>query len=145
MCSSDLEIQHPLHPQLPSSDPTLRVSARTVALARGRRSRTVRPAPTGPGTGDLGPFLRRVPPAQGDSMILPDRRDAGRRLAARCTHLRAERPVAREVALALGAPLDVLVVTKVRDPHHPALGRVADLAVDWFRVHLDAGLSPSGR
>ena len=89
-------------------------------------------------------------------MILPDRRDAGRRLAARCAHLRAERPVvlgvtrggvpvAREVALALGAPLDVLVVTKVRDPHHPALGRVADLAVAWFRVHLDAGLSPSGR
>ncbi len=71
-----------------------------------------------------------------------DRRDAGRRLAADLADLGAEAPgdvvvlglprggvpVAAEVAAALGAPLDVLVVGKVGVPGHEelALAAVAD-------------------
>lgn len=75
-------------------------------------------------------------------MLLPDRRAAGRRLAERCEHLRPERPVvlgitrggvpvARELAFALRAPFDVLVVRKIRDPRHPELdlGAVAEEGV----------------
>lgn len=66
-----------------------------------------------------------------------DRREAGRRLAAalqghpalaggaRAVVLAIPRgglPVGAEVAQALGAPLDVLVVRKVRAPHNPELG-----------------------
>jgi predicted phosphoribosyltransferase len=62
-----------------------------------------------------------------------DRRDAGQRLAARLRHLeprtpvvlglpRGGVPVAHEVAAALGAPLDVLIVRKLGVPHHPELG-----------------------
>jgi len=58
-----------------------------------------------------------------DTTRLRDRRDAGRRLAERLASLRDERPVllalprggvpvAHEVARALGAPLDVLVVRR---------------------------------
>ncbi len=61
-----------------------------------------------------------------------DRTDAGRRLASRLSHLRREHPVvlglprggvpvAYEVALALDAPLDVLVVRKLGLPAHPEL------------------------
>src|SRR5262245_34974542 len=68
-----------------------------------------------------------------------DRRDAGRRVAERLADLtggdvvvlglpRGGVPVAAEVATALGAPLDVLVVHKVGVPGHEelALGAVAD-------------------
>ncbi len=65
--------------------------------------------------------------------LFHDRRDAGRRLARRLEHLRAERPVvvglprggvpvAAEVAAALGVPLDVIVVRKLGVPFQPELG-----------------------
>jgi putative phosphoribosyl transferase len=68
-----------------------------------------------------------------------DRHDAGQRLGRRLEHLRDEHPVilglprggvvvAAEVAQALNAPLDVLIVRKVGAPHQPelALGAVTD-------------------
>jgi putative phosphoribosyl transferase len=62
-----------------------------------------------------------------------DRRDGGRQLAARLAHLRdadpivvglprGGLPVAFEVARALGAPLDVIVVRKLGVPFQPELG-----------------------
>ncbi|MGZ6969494.1 MAG: phosphoribosyltransferase family protein [Acidimicrobiia bacterium] len=62
-----------------------------------------------------------------------DRRDAGQKLAQRLAALRGERPVvlglprggipvAYEVARALGAPLDVLIVRKLGLPQQPELG-----------------------
>lgn len=65
--------------------------------------------------------------------VFADRRDAGRRLAERLQHLRAEQPVvvalprggvpvAYEVARRLGAPLDVIVVRKLGAPMQPELG-----------------------
>ena len=66
-------------------------------------------------------------------MFFADRADAGRQLAARLEHLRGEPvvvlglprggvPVALEVARALGAPLDVIVVRKLGVPFQPELG-----------------------
>ncbi|HET9546331.1 MAG TPA: phosphoribosyltransferase family protein [Desertimonas sp.] len=66
-------------------------------------------------------------------MRFADRVDAGRRLAAALDHLRADDvvvlglprggvPVAAEVARALGAPLDVIVVRKLGTPGHEELG-----------------------
>jgi putative phosphoribosyl transferase len=66
-------------------------------------------------------------------MRFADRRQAGRRLGASLAHLTSERPVvlglprggipvAYEVARALGAPLDVLVVRKLGCPWQPELG-----------------------
>jgi putative phosphoribosyl transferase len=68
-----------------------------------------------------------------DPLSFADRTDAGRRLAARCLHLRDAAPVvlglprggvvvAAEVARALDAPLDVLVVRKIGAPGHAELG-----------------------
>jgi putative phosphoribosyl transferase len=65
--------------------------------------------------------------------VFRDRRDAGRRLAERLEHLRGEAPivlglprggvpVADEVASALDAPLDVIVVRKLGVPFQPELG-----------------------
>lgn len=65
--------------------------------------------------------------------LFRDRQDAGRRLAGRLASLAAERPVVValprggvpvgfEVARALGAPLDVLVVRKLGAPGHAELG-----------------------
>jgi putative phosphoribosyl transferase len=78
-------------------------------------------------------------------MIFSDRRDAGRRLAERLLDLRAQSPivlglprggvpVAAEVAHALGAPLDVLVVRKIGAPWQPefAVGALARGV-----IHLD--------
>jgi putative phosphoribosyl transferase len=89
-------------------------------------------------------------------MVFTDRADAGRQLAARLQDLRGEPvvvlglprggvPVAAEVARALGAPLDVIVVRKLGVPFQPELGlgavgedgvRVLNPAVIW-----DAGVS----
>ena len=66
-------------------------------------------------------------------MLFIDRTDSGRRLANRLTHLkgpdvvvvglpRGGVPVAYEVAVALGAPLDVIVVRKLGVPFQPELG-----------------------
>ncbi|MFE9723584.1 phosphoribosyltransferase family protein [Streptomyces sp. NPDC005794] len=66
-------------------------------------------------------------------MLFTDRTDAGRRLAVAVRHLerrdpvvlglpRGGVPVAYEVAQALGAPLDVIVVRKLGVPYHPELG-----------------------
>lgn len=68
-----------------------------------------------------------------------DRTDAGRRLAAALTHLSLDQPVvvalprggvpvAREVADALGAPLEVMLVRKLGAPGQPeyAMGAVAE-------------------
>ncbi|MBK5220503.1 MAG: phosphoribosyltransferase [Thermoleophilia bacterium] len=62
-----------------------------------------------------------------------DRRDAGRQLAGQLTSLAPENPVvvalprggvpvAKEVAEALGAPLEILAVRKLGAPHHPEYG-----------------------
>lgn len=72
-------------------------------------------------------------------MTFRDRQDAGRRLATRLTRLRGPRtvvlgvprggvPVAAEVARAIGAPLDLVVVRKVGAPIQPelAIGAVAE-------------------
>ena len=66
-------------------------------------------------------------------MLFVDRLDAGRRLGQRLQHLRGENvlvlglprggvPVAAEVARALSAPLDVIVVRKLGVPHQAELG-----------------------
>lgn len=66
-------------------------------------------------------------------MLFRDRRDAGRQLGARLSELReldpvvvglprGGVPVAFEVAQALGAPLDVIVVRKIGVPFQPELG-----------------------
>ena len=66
-------------------------------------------------------------------MPFQDRDDAGRQLAQRLTAYREDDPivfglprggvvVAYQVALALGAPLDVIVARKLGAPHQPELG-----------------------
>ncbi|WP_028814337.1 phosphoribosyltransferase family protein [Streptomyces flavidovirens] len=66
-------------------------------------------------------------------MLFTDRADAGQRLAVALRHLEGEKPVvlglprggipvAFEVARALGAPLDVVVVRKLGVPYHRELG-----------------------
>lgn len=90
-------------------------------------------------------------------MTFRDRTDAGRQLASRLRHLRAQRavvlglprggvPVALEVARELRAPLDVIVVRKLGVPFQPELGMGA-VGEDGVRVLnpeviSSAGISP---
>jgi putative phosphoribosyl transferase len=73
--------------------------------------------------------------------MFADRHDAGRQLAERLEHVRNEQPivlalprggvvVAAEIARALDAPLDVLVVRKLGAPHQPELAIGAVLCDD---------------
>jgi putative phosphoribosyl transferase len=77
-------------------------------------------------------------------LYFADRSEAGRRLAGRLAHLRGEPlvvvglprggvPVAYEVAVALHAPLDVIVVRKLGVPAQPELGMGA-IGEDGVRV-----------
>ena len=90
-------------------------------------------------------------------MPFEDRRDAGRRLAARLTHLHGDDvvvlglprggvPVAFEVARALHAPLDVIVVRKLGVPSQPelAMGAIGEggTQVDNDEVVKVAGVTP---
>ena len=79
-----------------------------------------------------------------EAVMFADRADAGRRLAPRLEYLRGEPvvvlglprggvPVALEVARALGAPLDVIVVRKLGVPFRPELGMGA-VGEDGVRV-----------
>lgn len=79
--------------------------------------------------------------------LFQDRRDAGQQLAARLSHFRDEHPivlglprggvpVAFEVARALDAPLDVIVVRKLGVPFQPELGMGA-IGEDGARVLND--------
>jgi putative phosphoribosyl transferase len=83
-------------------------------------------------------------PRDGD-VRFADRRDAGRRLAALLGDLRNERPVvvgiprggvpvAAEVARALGAPLDLVLVRKIGAPGNPEYGIGALAEGDVFVI-----------
>jgi predicted phosphoribosyltransferase len=88
-------------------------------------------------------------------MYFTDRRDAGRHLARQLEKYRREQPVvlglarggvpvAAEIAAALGAPLDVLVVRKIGAPFQPelALGAVAAGTV-WLNDQIIEALGVS--
>jgi len=95
------------------------------------------------------------PPGQ-RPVILTDREEAGRRLAERLAKYRDDRPtvvalprggvpVALEVARALDAPLDILIVRKIGAPGNPeyGLGAVAEdgtIVMDELRIR-EAGYS----
>jgi putative phosphoribosyl transferase len=83
--------------------------------------------------------LEDPPVFAGSAVRFQDRRDAGRRLASLLEPFRAELPVivgiprggvpvAAEVANALGAPLDIVVVRKIGAPQNPefAIGALAE-------------------
>jgi len=83
-----------------------------------------------------------------------DRADAGRQLAAQLGHLRGQHvvvlglprggvPVAFEIARALGAPLDVIVVRKLGVPFQPELGMGA-IGEDGVRVLNEEVISECG-
>jgi putative phosphoribosyl transferase len=83
-----------------------------------------------------------------------DRRDAGRRLAAKLGSLSDEHPVvvglprggvpvAAEVASALGAALEILAVRKLGAPHNPEYG-IGAIAEDGSRVFDPAALTALG-
>jgi putative phosphoribosyl transferase len=87
-------------------------------------------------------------------MVFDDRADAGRRLATRLDHLRGEPvvvlglprggvPVALEVARALDAPLDVILVRKLGVPFQPELGMGA-IGEDGVRILNDEVLRATG-
>ncbi|RYY92520.1 MAG: phosphoribosyltransferase [Comamonadaceae bacterium] len=89
-------------------------------------------------------------------MPYADRREAGRTLAESLHHLvgragllvlglpRGGVPVAYEVARALDAPLDVLIVRKLGHPHHPeyAIGAIASGGVRVMNPEAGLGLRP---
>jgi len=82
-------------------------------------------------------------------MMFADRTDAGRQLARRLAGLSAERlvvlglprggvPVAHEIAVALGAPLDVIIVRKLGVPYQPelAMGAIGEGNVRVFNPEV---------
>lgn len=80
--------------------------------------------------------------------LFEDRRDAGRQLAAHLKHLKEERPVVLalprggvpvgfEIAAALAAPLDALVVLKIGAPMQPELAVGAVIDGESPRAMLD--------
>lgn len=90
------------------------------------------------------------------SRVFEDRAQAGRALAERLVYLRGERtvvlglprggvPVAFEVARALGAPLDVIVVRKIGVPYQPelAMGAIGEDGVKVIdqRIMANAGVT----
>jgi putative phosphoribosyl transferase len=81
-----------------------------------------------------------------------DRKAAGRELAARLQHLRAERPIVLalprggvpvgfEIAEALDAPLDVVLVRKIGAPGQPELALGAVVDGDAAQVLIDEGVA----
>lgn len=91
--------------------------------------------------------MRTMDGVRRSGLPFADRADGGRRLAERLAHLRGEDvvvvglprggvPVAAEVAGALGAPLDVIVVRKIGVPFQPELGMGA-IGEDDVRVVND--------
>jgi putative phosphoribosyl transferase len=85
--------------------------------------------------------------------VFENRRDAGRRLAAELARLRLENPVVlalprggvpvgHEIASALGAPLDVMVVRKLGMPYQPelAIGAIASGGVRILNERLAAAV-----
>jgi putative phosphoribosyl transferase len=101
------------------------------------------------GSGDGGrPLARRLASLRGSMRVFKDRVDAGRHLAERLDSLRGKDivvlglprggvPVAFEVAKALRAPLDVLVVRKLGVPFQPELAFGA-IGEDGVRVINDS-------
>jgi len=99
--------------------------------------------------------LRHLGPTpRNDNTRFADRHDAGRRLAALVKRFRAQRPivvgmarggvpVAAEVADAIGAPMDVVLVRKVGAPDQPefAIGALAEAGV---RVMADDDVADLG-
>ena len=92
------------------------------------------------------------------TVVFVDREDAGRQLASRLGHLRGQPvivlglprggvPVAAEVATALGAPLDVIIVRKLGVPYQPelAMGAVGEdgVLVTTPEVIRAIGITPS--
>jgi putative phosphoribosyl transferase len=86
--------------------------------------------------------------------VFVDRRDAGQRLARRLERFAAGRPVvvgmprggvvvAAEVARALGAPLDIVVVRKLGCPWQPELG-IGALAEENVRILNNALIAEAG-
>lgn len=92
-----------------------------------------------------------VKPAFGLPTVYPNREEAGRRLASALSSFkggevvvigipRGGLPVAREVADALGAPLDIIVVRKLGAPGQPELGIGAVVDGDHPRVIFNQGV-----
>src|SRR5690606_9988889 len=89
-------------------------------------------------------------------LYFEDRVDAGRRLAAELGHLRGDDPivlglprggvpVAAEVAQALGAPLDLILVRKLGVPWQPelAMGAIGEGGVEVLNDAIVSGLDIS--
>src|SRR5271155_3305935 len=83
-----------------------------------------------------------------------DRQDAGKQLAKRLLSLADEHPVvvalprggvpvAREIAIVLGAPLDILAVRKLGAPHNPEYGIAAGVG-DGTRLTAGEGVAVLG-